>query len=99
MLKIPELKIIRVYSDRREQAEFPIPNQRQQLKNSTDEDDRMSNEENELKTVSLHHIIRSDQCPFADGLREYERKFKADEKDGLRTSDKEVEEYRKVRLF
>ncbi len=96
MLKIPQLKIIRVYGDRREQTEFPIPNKRRPLKYSTDEEDRISKDD-ELKAVSLHHIIRSDQCPSADELREYERKFKADREEGLRTSDKEVKEYRQVR--
>ena len=99
MLKIPELKIIRVYSHRKEQADFPIPNKRQPLKYSTDEEDHISDEDAELKTVSLHHIIRSDQCPFASELREYEHKFKADKKEGRRTSDKEVKEYREVRCF
>ena len=99
MLKIPELKIIRVYGDRKEQADFPIPNKRQPLKYAADEGDQISTDDAELKAVSLHHIIRSDQCPFAGELREYERKFEADRKEGLRTSDKEVKEYRKVRFF
>lgn len=99
MLRIPQLKIIRVYGDRKEQADFPIPNQRPPLKTSTDEEDRISEEDNELKAVSLHHIIRNDQCPFAGELREYERNFEADRKKGLRTSDKEVEGYRQVRFF
>ena len=98
MLKIPGLKIIRVYGDRREQAEFPIPNKRQPLNNSTDDETQISNEGNELKAVSLHHVIRRDPCPFATELGEYERKFYDDRKNDLRTSHKEVEEYREVRI-
>ena len=98
MLKIPDLKIIRVYGDRREQAEFPIPNKRQPLKNSTDDNNQILNEDDELKAVSLHHVIRRNPCPFAAELREYERKFDDDRKNDRRTSDKEVHDYREVRI-
>ena len=99
MLKIPDLKIIRVYGDRREQAEFPIPNKRQPLKISTDDNKQISNEDNELKAVSLHHVIRRDPCPLASELKEYERKFDEDRKNDRRTSDEQVKEYRKVRTL
>ena len=99
MLKIPGLKIIRVYGDRREQAEFPIPNRRQPLKNPTDDETQILNEDNELKAVSLHHVIRRSPCPFAAELREYEGKFDADRKNKIRTSNKEVKKYREVRII
>ena len=99
MLKIPDLKIIRVYGDRREQAEFPIPNKRQPLKNSTDDNNQISNDDNELKAVSLHRVIRRSPCPFAAKLGEYERKFDEDRKNDLSTSDKEVKKYREVRII
>ena len=99
MLKIPDLKIIRVYGDRREQAEFPIPNKRQPLKNSTDDNNQISNDDNKLEAVSLHHVIRRSPCPFAAELGEYERKFDEDRRNDLRTSDEEVKEYRKVRII
>ena len=96
MLQIPDIKIIRVYSDRKEEAEFPIPNKRKPLRTSTDDDGHVSDEG--LKAVSLHHVIRGEKCPFASELREYERKFAADRKDGVRTKDTEVDDYCKVRL-
>ena len=99
MLKIPGLKIIRVYGDLREQAEFPIPNKRQPLKNPTDDDSQISNESIALKAISLHHVIRRAPCPFATGLREYERKFDEDRKNDVRTSDKEVKGYLQVTLL
>jgi len=99
MLKIPGLKIIRVYGDRREQAEFPIPNKRQPLKNSTDDDSQISIESIALKAISLHHVIRKAPCPFATDLREYERKFDEDRKNDVRTSDKEVKGYLHVRIL
>lgn len=99
MLQIPELKIIRVYGDRREQAEFPIPNKREALKNSTDDDSQISNENIALKAISLHHVIRRDPCPFASEIREYERRFDDDRKNNRRTNDKEVKGYVQVRIF
>ena len=99
MLKIPDLKIIRVYGDRREQAEFPIPNKRQPLKDSTDDNNQVSNDDNELKAVSLHRVIRRIPCPFRAELEKYERKFDEDRKKNLRTSDEEVKEYREVRII
>ena len=99
MLKIPDLKIIRVYGDRREQTEFPIPNKRQPLKYSTDDNNQVSNDDNELKAVSLHHVIRRIPCPFRAELEKYERKFDEDRKNDLRTSDEEVKEYREVRII
>ena len=99
MLQIPELKILRVYGDRREQAEFPIPNKCQPLKNPTDDDSQMSNENIALKAISLHHVIRRDPCPFASDLREYERKFDDDRRNNRRTSDKEVKGYVQVRIL
>ena len=93
MLRIPGLKIIRVYGDLREQAEFPIPNRRKYLKQSTDDGTEIPER---LKKVSLHHIIRKHPCPYADDLRMYERKFEDDRKEKQRTSDQEVETYCKV---
>ena len=88
-----------MYTDRREQAEFPIPNKCQPLKNPTDDDSQMSNENIALKAISLHHVIRRDPCPFASDLREYERKFDDDRKNSRGTSDKEVKGYVQVRIF
>ena len=96
MVRIPGLKIIRVYGDLREQAEFPIPNRRQYLKQSSDDGTEIPER---LKKVSLHHIIRKHPCPDADELRMYERKFEDDRKEKQRTSDQEVETYCKVSFY
>lgn len=96
MLQIPDVKILRVYGDRKEEAEFPIPNKRKPLKYSTDDEDQTLDER--LKAVSLHHVIRGDECPFAPELRAYELKFAKDRMAGERTSDTEVDAYCKVRL-
>ncbi|XP_068674039.1 3'-5' exoribonuclease HELZ2-like [Montipora foliosa] len=92
MLKIPGIKILRVYGDVKEQAEFPIPNKRKPLRISTEDDAQEIDEE--LKAVSLHHVIRRDGCPFAGQLRELERGFNDDRMNGVKTSNSKVEEYR-----
>ncbi|XP_068761026.1 3'-5' exoribonuclease HELZ2-like [Montipora capricornis] len=92
MLKIPGIKILRVYGDVKEQAEFPIPNKRKPLRISTE--DEVQEIDEELKAVSLHHVIRRDGCPFAGQLREFERGFNDDRMNGVKTSNSKVEEYR-----
>lgn len=96
MLEIPQLKIIRVYGDRREEAEFPTPNRLRPLKRSTDDEDQTKTLNQELRKVSLHHVIRGDTCPFALEIRAYDRKFAADRKGGVRSSDTEVTKYSEV---
>ena len=65
MIKVPGLKIIRVHTDRKEQAEFSIPNKRHTLKQSTDDGTGVPEK---LKNISLHRIIRKYPCPYADTL-------------------------------
>ena len=96
MLEIPELRIIRVYGDRREEAEFPTPNRLKPLKHSTDDQDQTKTLNQELRKVSLHHVIRGDTCPFASEIREYDLKFAANWKDGERSSDTDVTKYSEV---
>ena len=96
MLEIPELKIIRVYGDRKEEAEFPTPNRLKPLKHSTDDEDQTKTLNQELRNVSLHHVIRGGTCPFAKEILEYDRKFRADRKSHVRSSDTEVTKYKEV---
>ena len=95
MLRIPDIKILRVYGDRKEEAEFPIPNKRKPLKISADDEFEMTDDG--LRAVSLHHFIRGDKCVYASDLRDYDRKFEQDRKKGVRTEDSVVENYLKVR--
>ena len=97
MLKIPGIKILRVYGVLKEQAEFPIPNKRKLLRHPTD--DEAQEKDKELEAVSLHHVIRRDGCPFADKLREFERGFKDDRINGVKTSHSDVKVYRKVSTY
>ena len=96
MLQIPDLKIIRVYGDRKEEADFPTPNRLKPLKNSTDDEDQTNTSDQEIKKVSLHHVIRENTCPFASEIGKYEHKFAADRKAGVRSKDNEVAKYNEV---
>ena len=70
MLQISGIKIIRVYGDLIEEEEYPIPNKRKPLKTSTKDEVKTLDEG--LKAIALHHVIRSEKCPFASELRDYE---------------------------
>lgn len=95
MLQIPGIKILRVYGDRIEEEEFPIPNRRKPLKTSTEDEVKTLDEE--LKAISLHHVIRGEECPFAPELRDYERKFAENRIRDVETKASDVDEYCKVR--
>ncbi|XP_022797854.1 uncharacterized protein LOC111336086, partial [Stylophora pistillata] len=57
LLKIPDLKVLRVYSDQVEQKEFPIPNKLKPAR-TTRSDDEMKISSDQIRSVSLHHVIR-----------------------------------------
>lgn len=95
MLQHTGLNIIRVYSDLKEQAEFPLPNRHKPLRSSSVDNETQESDER-LREVSLHHFIRGDKSRFARDLREYERKFEQDRKKGLRTKDEDVDRYREL---
>ena len=95
-MKISSLKILRVYSDQVEQKEFPIPNTLKPARATrSDADLKITNEK--LKSVSLHHVIRTSPCPYAKDLRECEDGFAEKEKIGQKIGKAEVADYRKVR--
>ena len=95
-MKIPSIKILRVYSDQVEQKEFPIPNTLKPARASrSDAELKITSEK--VKSVSLHHVIRSSVCPHAKDLRDCEDGFAEKEKSGEKIGKAEVADYRKVR--
>ena len=69
-----DLKILRIYGQEIERKDFPVPgkvtgrrSKRVSAQLKADED---------LKEVSLHHVIRSDECPFAEDLKKYDQEFR-----------------------
>ena len=86
-----------MYSSRIEEMEFPIPNKIRPLIQATEEETKVMNEQ--VRKISLHHVIRGKESPYAQELQEYEEQFAADRKIGYRSGNKEVAEYCKVRAF
>ena len=94
-MKIPSLKILRVYSDQIEQKEFPIPNKLKPARITRSEDElKMSSEK--IRSVSLHHLIRSGVCPCAEELRTFEEGFAENKARGEPISEDDVAKYCKV---
>ena len=94
-MKIPSLKILRVYSDQVEQKEFPIPNTLKPARATrSDADLKITSEK--VKSVSLHHVIRSSVCPYYQDLRDCEEGFAEAKARGERIGEAEVDKYRKV---
>ncbi|XP_052764074.1 helicase with zinc finger domain 2-like isoform X2 [Mya arenaria] len=76
---------VRVYSQAIETRDFPIP-RRSQITRGT----RNQNAPSALRRVALHHIIREDGKPFADEIKETEKRFQNKK---YTPSNKEVDEY------
>ncbi|KAJ7378402.1 helicase [Desmophyllum pertusum] len=95
LLRIPDLKVLRVYSDQVEQKEFPIPNKLKPAR-ATRSDQELKISSDKIRSVSLHHVIRGPECPYSLELRQFEEGFTHDKAKGEIISRKEVEEYRKV---
>ena len=73
-MRITDVKILRIYGQEIERKIFPVPDKvtlfrskRVAVQLKADED---------LKDVSLHHVIRSAESPFAERLKEFDEKFK-----------------------
>lgn len=58
-LKIPEIVIIRVYSEKVSKEDFPIPRRVLLIKKKFRLEDRVH--DTALREISLHHMIRSDR--------------------------------------
>lgn len=96
LLRIKDVKIIRVYGNMVEQEEFPIPNQVKPPRPIASQEELRVPEN--LRNVALHHMIRDkEKSPYAVLLRHYEEIFAAKKKKKRkRVDDKIVKEYLKV---
>ena len=93
-MNIPDLKILRIYGQEIERKVFPVPDKitlfrskRIAVQLKADED---------LKDVSLHHVIRSAECPFAKDLRKYDEQFKEYTGFNSNAPRKMIDEFNKV---
>ena len=93
---MPDLKVLRVYSDQIEQKEFPVPNKLKPAR-TTRSDDELKISSDQIRSVSLHHVIRGPECPHSEELRKYEEGFAQCKAMKETIGQKEVADYRKVR--
>ena len=91
-MRIPGLKILRIYGNVIEEKEFPIPNQVKQIRNTG-----LYDVPEHLKNVALHHVIRDAfQSPYARKLKSLEQKFAQLKRQMKKIKKKDVEQYQKV---
>ncbi|XP_068672377.1 3'-5' exoribonuclease HELZ2-like isoform X2 [Montipora foliosa] len=86
LMKIPSLKILRIYGNVIEQEEFPIPNQVKQTRKTSPYRIREN-----LKKVALHHVIRDKTSIYADELKKFENKFAKLKKKKKKIEDEDVD--------
>lgn len=93
LLRIPGIKILRVYGKVIEEEEFPIPNQVSQTRHTANYEVPES-----LKDVALHYVIRDEERSprYARKLKRFERKFARLKREKKKVSDKIVASYIKV---
>ena len=93
------MKILRIYGKEIEQKVFPVPDKINQFRSKRVSAQLKGDEE--LKDVSLHHVIRSAECvKFAEELKKYDDEFKAWKRNDCSTCAKElqkkIKEFKKV---
>ncbi|XP_035692652.1 uncharacterized protein LOC118427123 [Branchiostoma floridae] len=79
------LKILRVYSKRIEETDYPIPTYPRSSQN------KKSNEK--LRSITLHHVIRQPGTPYGQQLREMEETFRRKQLEQEPISDGDVDTY------
>ncbi|XP_078614262.1 3'-5' exoribonuclease HELZ2-like [Branchiostoma floridae x Branchiostoma japonicum] len=85
MLMDRGLNILRVYSKRIEETDYPIPNYPRSSQN------KKSNEK--LRSITLHHVIRQPGTPYGQQLREMEETFRRKQQQQEPITDGEVDTY------
>ena len=96
LLKIPGLKILRVYGSFTEQAKYPIPNSIKPIRKTQNKADLKVPEN--LREVALHFVIRNEKSPKAEELKKLEGYFAAQRKKKPVVDPDKVSTYKKVRL-
>ena len=91
-MRIPGLKILRIYGKVIEEREFPIPNQVKQTRNTG-----LYDVPKHLKDVALHHVIRdATRSPYAQKLKRLEETFAELKRQKKKIQDTLVDQYQKV---
>jgi hypothetical protein len=93
-VKIPGLKILRIYGQGVEQKLFPVPDKITLFRSKHVPAQLAADEE--LKDVSLHHVIRSKESPLAEELKNYDKVFKKYLKDDCNAPREMIADFNKV---
>lgn len=88
LIDIPGIQILRVYGNVIEEEDFPIPNRVQQIRKTTN-----YKVPEKLKRVALHMVIRDENSPFAEILKDWEDKFARMKEANEKVPEEEVKEY------
>lgn len=74
LLKIPGIKILRIYGQEIERKEFPVPEKVTLFRSRRVAVELKADEE--LRDVSLHHVIRKKSCSYWEELKKFDDEFK-----------------------
>ncbi|KAJ8260067.1 hypothetical protein GJAV_G00176700 [Gymnothorax javanicus] len=90
LVKMKEgLKPLRVYSEQMEMLEFPYPGSQLKLSRTAL---REQKPHQDLRSITLHHLIRSPGNPLAHQIRVFDARIKR----GEELTDEEIESYKKL---
>ena len=94
LIKIPDLhgKILRIYGQETEHKVFPVPDKITLFRSTRDAVEA----DEKLKDISLHNVIRSAGCPYAEELKEYDKEFKKYMKKNFNAPREAIVGYKKV---
>jgi hypothetical protein len=85
---------LRIYGQEVERKVFPVPDKIAMFRSK-----RVAAQlqpEEDLKDVSLHHVIRSAKCEFAKALKKFDKDFKKYVDDNCYAPLEMIEEFNKV---
>ncbi len=94
LMKIPGMKILRICGQEIERKVFPVPDKVTLFRSKRVAEQLKADED--LKDVSLHHVIRSAKSPFANVLRKYDQEFKQYIGDNSNAPREVIDEFNKV---
>ena len=92
-MKIPGLRLLRIYGQEIERKEFPIPDRLTAFRERHVSAQLKADEE--LRDISLHHVIRKHPCPYAEEIAEHEEIFRKEYKNRDAPA-KIINKYKKV---
>lgn len=89
-LRLPQLRILRVYSEKMERQVFPIPRDSAQTTGGRRGRQYELIDKDEHHDIALHHLIRKSTNPFHGQILNFDRRFMANRTTPEKVTDKEV---------